>query len=134
MTHLEVVGAILIYDGKILCMKRRKGKNEATSLKYEFPGGKIDPGETRTQALTRELAEELDLHLTIREEDYYQEVHHTYPGFSITMYVFKCYMPSPAFVRREHVDHRWLTPPELPTLEWAPADRYVVAKLKDDTV
>lgn len=134
MTHLEVVGAILIYGGKILCMKRPRGKNAATSLKYEFPGGKIAPGESRTQALSRELEEELDLHLTVREEDFYQEVHHAYPGFSITMYVFKCHMDSPAFVQREHVDHRWLTPPELPGLDWAPADWYVMDRLKDDAV
>ncbi|MCC8099349.1 MAG: (deoxy)nucleoside triphosphate pyrophosphohydrolase [Clostridiales bacterium] len=134
MTHLKVVGAILIFDGKILCMKRRKGQNEATSLKYEFPGGKIDPGETRTQALERELEEEMDLHLTIREEDFYQEVHHQYANFFITMYVYKCYMPSPAFVQKEHVDHRWLTPSELPELEWAPADRYVVSRLQYETV
>lgn len=134
MTHLEVVGAILTYQGKILCMQRKKGQNEATSLKFEFPGGKIDPGETRTEALERELSEEMGLTLTIREEDFYQEVHHAYPGFTITMYVFKCPMASPAFEQREHIGHAWLTPAELPTLEWAPADRYVVARLKDDQV
>lgn len=134
MKHLDVVGAILTWQGKILCMQRGIGHNAATSLKYEFPGGKISPGETRTHALERELDEELGLRLSVREADFYQEVHHTYPGFDITMYVFKCPMPSPAFEQREHVDHRWLTPPELPTLDWAPADRYVVARLQGDTV
>lgn len=134
MTHLEVVGAILIYQGKILCMQRRKGQNAATSLKFEFPGGKMDRGESRTQALERELNEEMGLNVSIREEDFYQEVHHTYPGFSITMYVYKCQMPSPAFEQREHIGHAWLTPAQLPTLDWAPADQYVVARLKDDQV
>lgn len=129
MKHLEVVAAILIYDGKILCMERGKGKYDYVSFKYEFPGGKIEPGEEKHVALERELREEMKLNVTVKEEDLFTTVNHTYPDFSITMYAFKCQLDSPEFVRKEHVDHKWLKPEELPTLEWAGADIPIMEKL-----
>lgn len=129
MKHLEVVAAILEYDGKILCMERGQGKYEYVSFKYEFPGGKIEPGEAKHEAIERELREEMDVHVTVSEEDLYTTVQHEYPDFSITMYAFLCHLDSPEFVRKEHVAAKWLHPSELPTLDWAPADVPIMEKL-----
>ena len=132
MKKLEVVAAIIMYEDKILCMQRDKGKYEYMSYKYEFPGGKIEPGETRAQALQRELVEEMALEVEIGDEDYYMSVEHEYPDFTIIMHSFICRVESPAFVRKEHVDHKWLTRQELMTLDWAPADVPIVKRLQGD--
>ena len=100
MKHLEVVAAILEYKGKILCMERGKGKYDYVSFKYEFPGGKIEPGEAKHTAIERELREEMDVHVTVKEEDLYMTVNHTYPDFSITMHAFMCHLDKPDFIRR----------------------------------
>lgn len=129
MKHLEVVAAILLYNGKILCMERGAGKYDYVSFKYEFPGGKIEPGEAKHTALERELREEMDIHVSVKESDLYMTVHHTYPDFSLTMYAFTCEMTSPNFVRNVHVDAKWVEPKELPSLDWAPADVPIMQKL-----
>ena len=129
MKHLEVVAAILEYDGKILCMKRGQGAYDYVSFKYEFPGGKIEPGEEKHEALERELREEMDINLVARKEDLYMTVHHDYPDFSITLHVFMCHLNKPDFIRKEHVDAKWLPPEDLMMLEWAPADMPIVERL-----
>jgi len=131
--HLEVVGAILVYDGKILCMQRGKGKFSYTDFKYEFPGGKIEPGETKHAALERELREEMDLDIAVDENDLYITVNHEYPDFTITMYTFLCRLDKPDFTRKEHASHCWLAPDKLYTLEWAGADAPIIDKLAQDT-
>ena len=101
MKQLEVVAAILTYKGKILCMQRGKGNYPYVSFKYEFPGGKIEPGESRHAALERELREEMNIHTTIKESDLYMTVHHQYPDFAITMHAFYCPLSHHAgFLRR----------------------------------
>lgn len=127
--HLEVVAAILEYQGKILCMERGKGKYAYVSYKYEFPGGKIEPGEAKHTAIERELREEMDVHVQVKEEDLYATVQHEYPDFSITMYAFLCHLAKPDFVRKEHVDAKWLLPSDLPILDWAGADVPIMKKL-----
>lgn len=138
MKHLDVVGAVIEYGGRILCMQRGIGKNTETSLKFEFPGGKVEPGETYPRALMRELSEEMNLSVSITEDDYLTTVTHQYPGFEITMYCYWCHPESPAFTRKEHVSHVWALPEEMMKLDWAPADRPIaemVAKLlKEKTV
>ena len=69
MKHLDVVGAVIEYGGRILCMQRGVGKNAETSLKFEFPGGKVEPGESYPRALMRELSEEMDIDVQISEDD-----------------------------------------------------------------
>ena len=133
MKEHEVVAAIIIYQDKILCMQRNKGKYDYVSYKYEFPGGKIEPGETRAEALQRELREEMALEVEVKEEDYYMSVEHTYPDFKITMHSFICHVESQVFERKEHIDHKWLTREELMTLDWAPADIPIVKRLQEDS-
>lgn len=131
MKHLDVVAAIIIYNQQILCMQRDKTKQDYISYKYEFPGGKIESGETRPEALMRELIEEMNISLEIAEEDFFMTVNHTYPDFELTMYSYICYVDSQEFVRKEHVDHKWLYSEALHSLDWAEADIPIVEKLME---
>lgn len=129
MKHLEVVAAIIKYEDLILCMQRPVGKFDYVSLKFEFPGGKVEPGESNSQALMRELREEMAMKTDITEDDYFMTVNHIYPDFEITMHSFICPVDSQEFVRKEHVDHKWLPIEQLDTLDWAPADQPIVRAL-----
>lgn len=129
MDQLNVVAAILVCDGKILCMQRGAGKYLYTSFKYEFPGGKIEPGEKPTEALERELREEMDLIAEVKESDYFMTIHHRYPDFDLSMHCYVRPVPTFDFNRKEHTDHRWLPPQDLLQLDWAPADLPIVAKI-----
>lgn len=129
MKHLEVVAAIIEYDGKILCMQRGQSKYDYVSFKYEFPGGKVEASEDNHTALERELREEMDMHLTISEQDYFMTINHTYPDFAITMHCYLCKLSNPQFVVKEHVDAKWMLPQDMHTLDWAPADYPILDKI-----
>lgn len=129
MTHLKVVAGILVFKGKILCLQRGKSKYPYTAFRYEFPGGKIEPGESHTQALERELREELDLQVHIKKEDWFYTAEYSYPDFSITMDTYFCHLQTPDFVLKEHVTAQWLLPEDLTKLDWAPADLLLIQKL-----
>ena len=129
MKHYNVVAAVVCHDGKYLCMQKGKTKFEYTSYKWEFPGGKIEPGETPRQALARELMEEMEYPVEVGEE--LVTVNHEYPDFSITMTAFLCTPKGDAggFKRREHADSKWCSQEELKGLDWAAADVGVVASI-----
>ncbi len=129
MKELEVVAAIIEYDNKILCMQRNVSKYPYTSLKYEFPGGKVESGETNPEALERELREEMDMDVSITDKDYFMTIHHVYPDFAITMYAYTVNVASPKFTRKEHINHEWLEVKDLKKLDWAAADMPIVEKL-----
>lgn len=130
MKHLEVVAGILVYNNKILCTQRSVHKYDYLSFKYEFPGGKIEPGETKPQALMRELSEELDLTVSITEDNFFKAVSYTYPDFDVTLHCYLCRLQSDAFSLKEHAGFTWLPAEELASLEWAPADVPVVEELE----
>ena len=129
MKHLKVCGAILIFDNKVLAAKRGEGKYEYVSFKYEFPGGKIEEGETPEEALHRELIEEMKLDIDIDSMKFFYTVNHIYPDFEITMHTFICPMKSPEVTLTEHVNVCWNRIEDLEKLDWAPADRPVVREL-----
>ena len=129
LRHIEVVAGIIIYDDRILCMQRDAGKYDNVSYKFEFPGGKVEPGETNSQALMRELREEMDVEIDISENDYFMTVTHQYPDFEVTMHSYVCRVSSPEFIRKKHINHTWLKRSELDKLDWAPADQPIVKRL-----
>lgn len=131
MKHLEVVAGIIEYEDLILCMQRPVGKYEYVSLKYEFPGGKVEQGESNSDALKRELMEEMEMKVSVSEDDYFMSVTHTYPDFEITMHSYICKVDSQEFIRKEHVDHKWLSVENLNSLDWAPADQPIVKALME---
>lgn len=123
--HYNVVAAVVEVDGNVLCMQRGLTRYSYTSHLWEFPGGKIEPGETPQQALHRELLEEMDLDVQVH--DLLATVTHDYPDFSITLAAYRCSAATTAFTMREHAASRWLPWAELPSLDWCAADERLIA-------
>lgn len=130
MKKVEVVAAILTHEDKILCAQRAESKLEYISKKFEFPGGKIEAGETKKEALKRELAEELSIAPNIK--DLYLTVVHKYPDFELTMHSFICEINTKEISLNEHISSKWLKRDELLSLDWAAADVPIVNKLMQD--
>ena len=107
MKKCQVVAAIIINDNKVLCMQRNISKYDYVSFKYEFPGGKIEPGETKEVALTREIMEELDLKIEIGKE--FLTVEHEYPDFNISLHSFICKSSTNKITLKEHIAFKWLS-------------------------
>lgn len=128
MKTIEVVAAIVVNDGKILCAQRSKNKLDYLSEKFEFPGGKLESDETLEQALTREMREELDMLISV--DRLLLTVEHTYPDFKIIMHSFICYTQSRVLLLNEHLQVLWLDINELDSLDWAAADLPIVEQLK----
>lgn len=129
MKHLEVCAAILLKDNKVLCAQRNKGKYEYVSYKYEFPGGKLEPGENAKEALHRELIEEMDIVISEEDMEPFYVVEHQYPDFHMRMHCFLCRMQSDTVNLKEHVDMKWSTVDQIKNLDWAPADIPIVEAL-----
>jgi 8-oxo-dGTP diphosphatase len=127
MKKIEVVAAIIINDDKILCLQRSESKLSYISKKYEFPGGKIEIGETKEQAIKREIKEELEMEISIKKE--FLTVTHQYPDFHLTMYSFLCSCKNTSLTLTEHIDFKWLDKKDLTELDWAAADVPIVEKL-----
>lgn len=132
MKHLTVTAAILTQGGEILCMQRKASQYDYISYKFEFPGGKVEPGESFEAGLMRELKEEMDLDLVITPEQFFMTIDHSYPDFAITMYCYLCPIDHRQFTRNDHHDHAWLKPHDLPSLDWTPADWPIVKKLMEE--
>ena len=115
-----VAGVIKNEKGEILCTLRDQGKYDYVSFKWEFPGGKIEEGETNEQTLTRELHEELDIDVEI--ENFFYQVEHDYPDFHLSMAVYECKLISKEMKMNVHKGLKWLAPKDMMTLDWAAAD------------
>ena len=127
MKIVEVVAAVIRKDGKIFCAQRNLSKSMGG--KWEFPGGKIEMGETREEALVREIREEFDSDIEVNE--YLMTVEHDYQTFHITMYAYLCTLLNVELYLKEHNDSVWLPIEELPKLDWADADKPIVTKIMD---
>ena len=126
---LQVVGAIIVNDGKILAVKRGANKNQAVAYKYEFVGGKIEEGETPEIALKREVFEEMDYDVEVGEK--FMEVLYEYDDVFVNLQTYLCKPLSEHYILKEHIDHKWLSQSKLFSVEWAPADLDIISKLQD---
>lgn len=127
MKTIEVVAAVILKDERVFAAQRN-AKGEV-GLKWEFPGGKIEPGETPEVALKRELREELSIEAEIG--DFFMTVHHTYASFNLIMHCYLTSIISGKIILKDHVDSRWLNKQELLSVDWAPADLPVVQEIMD---
>lgn len=125
MKKIEVVAAILQRDGAYFATQRGYGEFEGM---WEFPGGKIEPGESREIALKREIQEELGVDITI--ENLLCTTEYDYPSFHLTMHCYLCSIASGEIELREHKSALWLTSDRLKDVAWLPADKEVIDKLK----
>ena len=116
--QINVVGAVVIREGLILCAQR--GPHGALPGMWEFPGGKIEADETPRDALAREIAEELECEVAVGE--LITTTAHEYDFGIVMLTTFYCELLSGTPVLTEHAEVRWLTPAELSALQWAPAD------------
>ena len=115
------------FENKFLCVQRGEGKYDYISLKYEFPGGKIEPGESLNQALEREIKEELQYDIYVRE--FFLTVEDQYPDFQLKMHSYLCSAVDTNFTLTEHINYQWLKINQLDELDWAAADIPIVEKL-----
>lgn len=125
MKTIEVVAAIITHNDQIFATQRGYGEFKDG---WEFPGGKMEPGETPQQALMREIREELDTEIEVGS--LVETVEYDYPNFHLTMHCFLCMIRSGELVLKEHEAANWLTREELDSVDWLPADVKVVEKLK----
>mgnify|MGYP003626435176 CR=1 FL=1 len=128
MKKIEVVAAIIYVDDEILCVQRPENKLSYISEKFEFPGGKIEKGESEEEALKRELIEELNF-IPTKIDSLFLTVVHEYPDFELTMHSFKCYSETKNIQLNEHISCQWLTLNNLNKLDWAEADIPIVNRL-----
>ncbi len=127
LPHYHVVAALVECEGEYLCVQRGKTKYEYTSYKYEFPGGKVEAGETEAEALKRELMEEMNYEVEVVR--HLTTITHHYSDFSVTLSIHLCKAQTKEFEMREHIDFRWLKPTEMPALPWVAADQQFIEEL-----
>ena len=125
--HIEVAAAIVAWEGKVLCMRRGRGGSPSTEMKWEFPGGKVEPGETPQETIVRELLEEMDY--AVEPVRRVERASHEYPDFSITLEAWLCRAATPLFSMKEHTAFRWMPPREAGKLDFAAADRDILSAL-----
>ena len=127
MKSIEVVAAIIVEDKKIFATQRGYGDFKDG---WEFPGGKVEEGETPEEALVREIKEELDTTIVI--DKYLCAVDYDYPKFHLTMHCYFCSIEKGDLILKEHESARWLALNELRTVDWLPADIEVVDEIEKE--
>ena len=125
MKQIEVVAAIIYNaEGRIFATQRGYGEWEGW---WEFPGGKMEAGETAEEALKREIWEELETRIAV--ERLVTTIDYDYPKFHLTMHCYWCHVESGTLTLKEHEAARWLTKDELGSVNWLPADKDLVVRL-----
>ena len=123
MKTINVVGAIIVDNNRLFATQRGYGEFKDG---WEFPGGKIEEGETPQQALKREIREELDTEIEVGE--LVDTIEYDYPNFHLSMDCFVCIIKSGDLVLKEHKSAKWLKKDELYSVEWLPADIGILGK------
>ena len=122
----DVVAALIWDSNRILACQRPAHK--ARGLLWEFVGGKVEPGETKEQALIRECQEELAIALSVGEV--FMEVVHEYPDITIQLTLFNATIAEGVPQKLEHNDIQWITPAEIPNYDFCPADKDILSKIE----
>ena len=123
----EVVAALIWDENRFLACQRPAHK--ARGLLWEFVGGKVEPGETKEQALIRECQEELAV--TVAVQDVFMEVDHVYPDLTVHLTLFNASIAEGVPQKIEHNDLRWITVEEIEQYEFCPADEEILRRLKE---
>ena len=124
MPTIQVAAAIIIRNGEVFATPRGYGEWKGW---WEFPGGKIEPGECPQEALKREIKEELDADIAVG--DLLDTVEWDYPAFHLTMHCFLCTLISESMHLNEHEDAAWLSAETLYSVKWLPADEGLIPKI-----
>lgn len=124
MKHIEVVAAIICKDDKIFATQRGYGDFKDW---WEFPGGKMEAGETPEKALKREIREELSTEINV--DKYLCTVEYDYPKFHLTMHCYLCSLQTEALHLNEHEAAKWLAKDDLDSVKWLPADMLIFKSL-----
>ena len=126
MKTIKVVAAVIKRNNKIFVTQRGYGEFKDG---WEFPGGKVEKGETKEEALIREIKEELDT--VIKVDSYLDTIEYDYPDFHLSMDCFVCSIVEGHLVLKEHEDSKWIKKEEIDTLNWLPADLIIIDKVKE---
>ena len=125
MKQIEVVAAIIRKDSRLFATQRGYGEWKDW---WEFPGGKIEDGETPEEALVREIREELSTEISV--DEFLCTVEYDYPKFRLTMHCYFCSLLTEALHLNEHEAAKWLGMDELDSVRWLPADEIVIGKMR----
>ena len=126
MKTIKVVAAVIKSNDEIFVTQRGYGEFKDG---WEFPGGKVEKGETKEEALIREIKEELDT--VIKVDSYLDTIEYDYPDFHLSMDCFVCSIVEGNLVLKEHEDSKWIKKEEIDTLNWLPADLIILDKVKE---
>lgn len=126
MKVIKVVGAIILKDHKVFATQRGYGDFKDM---WEFPGGKIEEGETPQEALRREILEELETDISVG--DYVATIEWDYPNFHLSMDCFVCRINSGKLNLLEHEDAKWLSKDTIDSVNWLPADLTIINQVKE---
>ena len=124
---IEVVAALIWQNDKFMICQRPAHK--ARGLLWEFVGGKVEPDETKQQALIRECKEEMNILLSV--SDVFMDVIHEYPDITVHLTLFNATIAEGEPQKLEHNDIQWIVPSEIPNYEFCPADKEILDKIKD---
>ena len=125
MKIVKVVAAIIIHNNYIFASQRGYGEFKDG---WEFPGGKVEPGESSKEALAREIKEELDMEIEVG--DYLETVEYDYTRFHLSLDCFFCTIKSGELVLKVHEAAKWLTVDNLDSVDWLPADKGLIESIK----